>query len=62
MTAEGAALGRGLAAALIAATGASPGKAGEGRLAAVGRFEAGGWPEAGESRDWHTGLEPGLVR
>jgi hypothetical protein len=42
----------------MAATGAAPGEAGEGRLAAVGRLEAVGWPEAGERRDWHTGLEP----
>jgi hypothetical protein len=62
VTAAGAALGRRLVAALVAATRASPGESGEGLLSAAGHFEAGGWPEVGESRDWHTGPESGLVR
>ncbi len=41
MTGAGAALGRRLVAALVAATRASPGESGEGLLSAAGRFEAG---------------------
>jgi hypothetical protein len=47
-----------MATAPLAALGAAPGETGEGRLAAEGRLEAVGWPEAGERRDWHTGLDP----
>jgi hypothetical protein len=51
-----------MATAPLAASGAAPGETGEGRLAAERRLEAVGWPEAGERWDWHTGLDPGLVR
>ena len=61
LTAAGASLGGRGAAASLAASGAAPGEAGEGRLAAEGRLEAMRGPEAGKCRDWHTGLHPGLV-
>jgi hypothetical protein len=57
MTAIGASLGGGVA----AATSAAPSDTREGRLAAGRRFEARGGPEAGESRNWYARLRAGLV-
>ncbi len=61
LTAAGASLGGGGATAPLAASGATPSETGEGRLGAEGQLEAVGGPEAGECRDWQTGLDPGLV-
>ncbi len=62
LTAAGASLWGGRATDTWAATGAAPGETGEGRLAAGRRFDARGGPEAGQSRNWQTGLRTGLVR
>jgi hypothetical protein len=56
LTAAGASLeGRG-ADASLAASGAAPGEAREGQLAALRRLEVWSGPEAGQSWDRHTGL------
>jgi hypothetical protein len=50
-----------VSAASLAATGAAPGEHREVQLAASRRFEAGRGPEAGQCRNRHAGIHPGLV-
>jgi hypothetical protein len=61
LTAAGASLeGRGATASLATAR-AAPCEAREGQMAALRRLEAGSRPEAGQRRDRHASLHPGLV-
>ncbi len=61
LTAARAFLEGGVNAASLAATRAAPGEHREVQLAASRRFEAGRGPEAGQRRDRHAGIHPGLV-